>query len=55
MKYYLVYLLKGKVVTVNSYDNQSAQLKQHWFDLNMIRIGSFDLQFDDVQALDSVD
>jgi hypothetical protein len=53
MKYYLVYLLDGVVVDINSYDDEEAQIKQYQHERMML--DTFSLCFDEVQLFDSVD
>ena len=53
MKYYLVYLLCGKVVDICRYDIEEAQIKRYQHEQEML--ATFSLCFDEVQMFDSVD
>jgi hypothetical protein len=53
MKYYLVYLVNGLVVDINSYDDEEARNKQYQHE--QVMLDTFSLCFDEVQVFDSID
>ena len=51
MKYYIIYLLKGKVVDITSWDEEEARDRQFQFDSPKV---IFPAIFDEIQKLNQI-
>lgn len=58
MRYYIIYLLDGKVVDISSWDEEDARDRQFEMDFDQVRDGrtvqTYSFQFNEVQRLDQV-
>lgn len=58
MRYYIIYLLDGKVVDISSWDEEDARDRQFEMDFDQVRdrrtVQTYSVRFNEVQRLDQV-